>query len=90
MWNATPEMWTKPVTLWSAPLHFAITQCLWLLLIAEKLARKAPPSKFFWLLLAAIGYTTARAAFTADRNNWDFKYFVVDLWTVQIFVLGFL
>lgn len=90
VWNATPEMWTKPVTVWSAPLHFAITQGLWLLLVVEKLGRKVPPSKFFWLLLAAIGYTAARAGFANDRNNWDLKYFVIDLWTVQTFVLGFL
>jgi hypothetical protein len=71
-------------------LHFVATECLWLLLIAEWLSVKAQPSKFFWLMMVAVGYTIARAGFASDRNQWDLKYFVVDLWTVQAFVLGFL
>lgn len=90
VWMALPEVWTKPVVFDSVPLHFLLAQLLCLSLGAEGLMKRGPHSKFFWLLVAVIGYTAARAAFALDRNNWDLKYFVSDLWTVQMFVLAFL
>lgn len=87
-WVAVPEMWTKPLTIAEAPVHFFIAQFLWLSIVAEGLVKKAPRSKFLWLVLAVIGYASVRSAFAADRNHLDLKYLVSDLWTVQMFVLG--
>jgi hypothetical protein len=90
VWMVIPEVWTKPVTLGSVPLHFVFAQLLWISLTLEGLLQKRRSSGLFWLLLAATGYATARAFFVADRNHWDLKYFVSDLWTVQVFLLAFL
>lgn len=89
VWMAIPEMWTKPLTVGEVPVHFLITQVMWSSMTLESLLKRAPRSRFLWLVLAAITYATARSLFAFDRNHWDLKYFVSDLWTVQVFVLGF-
>jgi len=89
-WMAIPEMWTKPITIGGAPPHFFVTQVLCLSLLMEGLNKRGARSGLFWFMLAAVIYTAVRAGFALDRNNWDFKFFISDLWTIQILVLGFL
>jgi hypothetical protein len=89
-WMAAPEMWTKLISLDGAPPHFYVTQILWLSLMIEGFLKRESRSSFFWVMLAVALYAAVRAGFALDRNNWDLKFFISDLWTIQILILGFL
>ncbi len=90
VWMALPDIWTRALLIGPIPIHFVITQLLWLSLALEAISNRRPASAFQWCLALTIGYAAARSAFAADQNNWDLKYFVSDLWTLQVFVLGFM
>ncbi|MEQ1945798.1 MAG: hypothetical protein ABL995_01320 [Bryobacteraceae bacterium] len=90
LWIALPEIWTRTLTVGPVPLHFFFTQMWWVALMAERFYRQTTPSKYFWLLMLAMTYTSACAVWQSGHNNWDVKYFVSDLWTMQVFVLGML
>ncbi|MEQ1884650.1 MAG: hypothetical protein ABL967_06285 [Bryobacteraceae bacterium] len=90
IWVSLPEIWTRAFMVGPVPLHFVFTQVWWVTLLAERCYRQTVSSKYFWLLITAITYSSACAVWESGNNNWDLKYFVSDLWTMQVFVLGML
>ena len=90
VWNVVPEMWTKPMAIGPLPIPFLLTVFLSVSILFESTFYRRRLSVINLTVTAAILYSAARGWMVSDRNHWDLKFFIVDLWSMQAFLLGLL
>jgi hypothetical protein len=92
LWSAIPEIWTKPIAFHDIPVPFFLTQILACSLAAEQspkhASKRSSDSPLFWLLIISCVYSVGRGLALYRTNNWQLKFFAVDLWMVECLILG--
>src|SRR5581483_5709563 len=89
LWLCLPDMWTKPITIDVLPMQCVFTQVLASSLILESLLKRNRRSGFVLLWTIGVLFTIGRGLSVQDRNHWDSKFFVTDLWTLESLLVGF-